>query len=35
MNRRTAIKTATVAGAGALVISKDFLLAQELSLIHI
>ena len=29
MNRRTAIKTATVAGAGALVISKDFLLAQE------
>ena len=29
INRRTAIKTATVAGAGALVISKDFLLAQE------
>ena len=29
MNRRTAIKTATVAGASALVISKDFLLAQE------
>jgi len=29
INRRTAIKTATVAGVGALVISKDFLLAQE------
>ena len=29
MNRRTAIKTAAVAGAGTLVISKDFLIAQE------